>query len=371
MHIQSLDGLRGIAILLVVFYHYLPRSAGNPVSAIAGLGWSGVDLFFVLSGFLITGILFDTRTALSRFSTFYARRALRLLPLYCLAVVVVLVGTHFLRGFRSWLDVPLFFYGANIVIAMPGANAVFPPYFDIRHFWSLALEEQFYSIWPLIVFLVPRRETLIKICLGGIALALLLRITLAAFGVSTWVLNTQLPTRMDSLLVGALIALGVRGPHPEKWLDRVVLWRIALATALGIGAVIAVAKTLFWMSVPMSTLGYTLLASFYASLLALALIPGTVASRIGSNAILRFFGKYSYGLYVWHYLFIPVFSQWPGWFRSHIHPRVAADALCMIALLAVFTGMAFSSYWLFEFHFLKLKSRFKAVSTSTSALPAA
>jgi peptidoglycan/LPS O-acetylase OafA/YrhL len=370
MHIQSLDGLRGIAILLVILYHYLPRSAGNPASILAGLGWSGVDLFFVLSGFLITGILFDTRAASARFSAFYARRALRLLPLYCLAIAVVLIGTHFLRGYRTWMDIPLFFYCANIVVVMPHANAIFPPYFDVRHFWSLALEEQFYSIWPFIVFFVPRRETLVRICFGGIAFALILRIILAATGVSMWVANTQLPTRMDSLLVGALIALGVRGPSPEKWLDRILLRRIIVATALAIGGVIAMARTLFWMSVPMSTLGYTLLAGFYASVLAIALIPGTVANRIGSNAALRFFGKYSYGLYVWHYLFIPVFSQWPGWFRGHIHPNLAADALCMMALLAIFTGMAFSSYWLFEFHFLRLKSRFKAVSTPTSAIPA-
>jgi peptidoglycan/LPS O-acetylase OafA/YrhL len=371
MHIRSLDGLRGVAILLVVFYHYLPRYNRNPISAIASLGWSGVDLFFVLSGFLITGILYDTRTASGRFSAFYARRALRLLPLYSLAIAVILVGTHFLRGYRTWSDIPLFLYCANITIVLPHPPGTFLPYFDCRHFWSLALEEQFYSIWPFVVFFVPRRGSLMKICLGGIAAALALRITLAILGVSMSVVNTQLPTRMDSLLIGALLALGVRGPNPERWLDRRTLLRIMLAAAVALAAVLGIAKTLFWTSIPMSTAGYTILAVIYASMLALALIPGSATNRIGSNAVLRFFGKYSYGLYVWHYLFIPVCSKWSAWFRAHIHFRLAADAVCTMTLLAVFTGMAVSSYWLFEVHFLRLKSKYTVNSKTLKSVPAA
>ena len=89
-HIDSLDGLRGLAILLVFFYHYLPRNLHNPLSWLASVGWTGVDLFFVLSGFLITGILYDTREAGNFFRAFYAQRALRLFPVYFVAVGIVL-----------------------------------------------------------------------------------------------------------------------------------------------------------------------------------------------------------------------------------------------------------------------------------------
>src|ERR1700689_3642421 len=111
-HIESLDGLRGIAILLVFFFHYLPRNLYNPLSWLASLGWSGVDLFFVLSGFLITGILYDTRGSSNFFKVFYARRALRLFPLYFLAVGLVLFASVILRAPMNWKAIPFYIYGA-------------------------------------------------------------------------------------------------------------------------------------------------------------------------------------------------------------------------------------------------------------------
>ena len=269
---------------------------------------------------------------------FYVRRALRLFPLYCLAIAIVIVGTHFLQGFRTWMDIPLFIYGANIVVVLPHSFTRFPPYFDCTHFWALALEEQFYSVWPLIVFLVARRRTLIYICSIGIVAALALRVGATVLGFSLWIPNTQLPMRMDSLLAGALFALALRGPNPAKWLNPARLKWILLTSALMLIAVVASARTLFWMSTPMCTVGFSVLAVMYTCILALALIPGTITHQIGGNRILRFFGRYSYGIYVWHYLTYQVCSGWYGAFQRSIHPGFLANIVYVAAMLALSLG---------------------------------
>ena len=374
--IESLDGLRGIAILLVFFCHYVPQDRHDLLSAAARLGWVGVDLFFVLSGFLITGILVDTRESVDRFKSFYARRILRLFPVYFAAVAIVIAGTHFLRGFRSWMNVPLFFYGSNIVALFPNADLTFPPYFNCGHFWSLALEEQFYTIWPFLVFFVPRRQTLIRVCLLGILATLAIRLAAACFGISLWVACLQLPARMDGLLMGALLALLVRDPNPQVWLNQNRLKWVFWAGCGALVPVLAIARNLL-LSVPASTnaagtketvavnLGITIFAVIFVTVVALSLIPGTIWNRIGSVRALRFFGKYSYGLYVWHYLFFLVTIGWVEWFRLVISPRFLADLLYCICMLGLFTAIAVLSYSQIEVRFLRLKSRF----TATPATP--
>jgi peptidoglycan/LPS O-acetylase OafA/YrhL len=366
-HFKSLDGWRGIAILLVFLFHYLPRDRYNPLSIVASCGWSGVDLFFVLSGFLITGILYDTRESHNFFGAFYARRALRLLPVYCLAISIVIIGTDFLKGFRTWLDFPLFLYGANIVLALPGTVGHFPPNFSCSHFWTLACEEQFYSVWPLLIFLFPSRRTLVKICIGGIALALALRLGTVLIAGAPWVAYMELPTRMDSFLMGGLLALGLRGPRVQLWSDARLVRRVLLASFVGSVLVCVLARSFFSLSIPMSTVGYTLVGIAYSCVLALALIPGTLTQRIGSNRVLRVFGRYSYGLYLFHYLFEPVCTRYEPAFVHSIHPTVLAEMVYALLLLAVFTGMAALSYELFEKRFLRLKRRFVPDSQEVEA----
>ena len=127
-HIDSLDGLRGLAILLVFLYHYLPRNLHNPLSWLASVGWTGVDLFFVLSGFLITGILYDTRKSANFFRVFYARRALRLFPLYFFAVGIVLFVAALNHAPMSWKAIPFYIYGANVMLALRTGSPDFSPY---------------------------------------------------------------------------------------------------------------------------------------------------------------------------------------------------------------------------------------------------
>ena len=357
-HIKSLDGWRGIAILLVVIFHYLPQDRYNPLSIVASCGWSGVDLFFVLSGFLITGILYDTRRSDNFFRAFYARRALRLFPVYCLTISIVILGTGFLMGARTWLDFPFFIYGSNVVMALGGTIGHFPPNFNCTHFWSLACEEQFYSIWPLVIFLFPRQSTLVKICMGGIALGLVLRVATVVTTGSLWAAYMELPMRMDSFLMGGLLTLGLRGPRAQLWSNAKLVRGVLLASFVGSVLVCVAARSFFFLSIPMSTIGYTLIGSAYTCVLALALIPGTLTGRIGNNSVLRMFGRYSYGLYLFHYLFEPVCGRLLGTFLNFIHPTALAGMVYVFVLLAVFTGMAALSYELFEKRFLLLKSRF-------------
>jgi peptidoglycan/LPS O-acetylase OafA/YrhL len=358
-HIDSLDGFRGIAILLVFFFHYLPRNLHSPFSWMASLGWTGVDLFFVLSGFLITGILYDTRQSTNFFKAFYARRALRLFPLYFLAVGIVLFTAALLHTPMGWKAIPFYIYGANVMLAIKGGVPDFTPYFNCVHFWSLALEEQFYSLWPLVVFLVPSRKILMQICAGGILGALIFRVVLSHLGVSTWVLYTELPARMDSLLAGGMLALAVRGPRPAVWLSRIRLYYVMAGCGLILLILFFRARTLFFSSTAMTSWGYTMIAGVYVCVLALALVPGTMANRVGRLSVLRFFGRYSYGLYVWHDLPSPVCITWQSWFTRHIHPLVVGQLVYAVAMLALFTAVAVASYHLLELRFLKLKSRFR------------
>jgi peptidoglycan/LPS O-acetylase OafA/YrhL len=358
-HIDSLDGFRGIAILLVFFFHYLPRNPSNPLSWMASLGWTGVDLFFVLSGFLITGILYDTRQSTNFFKAFYARRALRLFPVYFLAVGIVLSAATLLRTPMSWKAIPFYIYGANLMLPLKGGTPDFTPYFNCVHFWSLSVEEQFYSLWPLVVFLVPSRRTLMQICAGGIVGALIFRVVLTHLGVSTWILYTELPARMDSLLAGGMLALAVRGPRPAAWLSRTRLYWVMAGCGLILVILLFRARTLFFTSTAMTSWGYTMIAGVYVCLLALALVPGTMANQVGRLSVLRFFGRYSYGLYVWHDLPSPVCVSWQPWFTRHIHPLVVGQLVYAVAMLVLFTAVAVASYHLLELRFLKLKSRFR------------
>jgi peptidoglycan/LPS O-acetylase OafA/YrhL len=360
-HIDSLDGLRGVAILLVFFFHYLPRNPHSPLSWLASLGWSGVDLFFVLSGFLITGILYDTRGSCNFFKAFYARRALRLFPLYFFAVGLVLSISLSSQVHLTWKAIPFYIYGANVMLLVKDGVPNYTRFLQCIHFWSLALEEQFYSLWPLVIFFVRSRRKLMLICAGGILGALLFRVALTCLRAPTWALYTELPSRMDALLAGSMLALLLRG-NPAS-ISRSKIHLLLGGCCLTLVILFIRARTLFLASSEMTTLGYSMFAGAYACVLALALARGTLANRIGKIPALRFFGRYSYGLYVWHDLPSPICIAWWPWFARNIHPLILAQSAYALTMLALFTAVAVASYHLLEIRFLKLKSHFQYTST--------
>lgn len=359
-HMPSLDGLRGVAIILVVVYHFLASvhaefTINQTVARWSELGWSGVDLFFVLSGFLITGILYDAKNTPRFFRNFYARRALRIFPLYYTALAIVIAMTPLLAHMKllgtanpGWISI----YATNFVISAKGVGS-----FGIMdHFWSLAVEEHFYFVWPAIVFFLSRgRLMVVAACACVIAPCL----RYAAWNggpelpVGAYMLT---PMRMDSLAAGAFIALLVRGPKGMGGLVKPAM--IVAGTALTLFlAMVLMRHTKSSMDPWIGIFGLSFLWMFYGATLILAL-NWTPLKALMSLPVLRWFGKYSYGMYVWHpIIFMMVFHNDVA--RAIRH---GSGPLQMLATGAFALGLMFAitlaSWHLWEKQFLKLKGRF-------------
>jgi peptidoglycan/LPS O-acetylase OafA/YrhL len=366
-HLPALDGLRGIAILLVMVFHFTEsylHSLGGVLYKASNVGWCGVDLFFVLSGFLITGILYDAKNDGHYFRKFYMRRVLRIFPLYygyLFAIFVLWPLAHQYSGFVHKdisEEIRLWSYLTNYDYAFFSHPLITK--FHLAHFWSLAIEEQFYLIWPFVIFFCPLK-TAVRVCLAGILVALLTRLFLVAGHVNPIVIFNLTPCRMDSLSVGALCALLIRAD-----LNLSKLLRGALLIALFSGAGLLLLLSRRGESDPdsplMQSIGYSLFAFFFAgiTLLSLRSSKDSILAWLLSCPLLALFGFYSYAIYVFHYPLVQTFDQWfpVETFSSHLHSRtlgIAAHVLCSV-LVSLF--IAVLSWNLYEKHFLKLKKYF-------------
>ena len=240
-HMLALDGVRGMAVLMVLVFHFV--SCAPPTNGVekiivrmTNFGSFGVELFFILSGFLITGILYDSCHKPHYFRNFYARRALRIFPLYygvLFLVFFVAPMIPLLRGptldylvdRQAWA----WLYGVNIYIAKQGDWS----FSYIDHFWSLAVEEHFYLVWPLVVFLVARRpRTLMTSSLAIALCAVLARLTGFLAGLSWWTTYVLTPFRLDGLALGAFLGVAVRQPWGPERLVRVLPYVLAAAGVL-------------------------------------------------------------------------------------------------------------------------------------------
>jgi peptidoglycan/LPS O-acetylase OafA/YrhL len=347
-HVPELDGVRGIAILLVLAFHT------SGLERWAAFGWCGVDLFFVLSGFLLTGVLLDGAAARRRARTFYVRRALRILPLYYVAigaalVVVPLIAPSLagearrLAAHQGWL----WTYTANWPIGMQGTDPVAPLPFVV-HFWSLAIEEQFYLAWPLVIWYASRRQAVI-IAWIAIVGALVCRAALLAIGAPGSMRYFLTPCRLDGLGVGSLIALWLRQPGNDATCARHVRDRmraIAIAAGLVLLVIVIHDRGLPMQSDLVSTIGYAALAWVFGWLVTVAAVRPMPVLR---TPALVTAGRYSYGLYVVHPLVSTVAeARWPA-----LEHRVLGGVVMWVgsAILAV------ASYHGFEQRFLALKDR--------------
>jgi peptidoglycan/LPS O-acetylase OafA/YrhL len=368
-HILALDGLRGVAILLVVATHFVSNlriTADGwawPLVAFAHAGWAGVDLFFVLSGFLITGILVDARGSGSYFKAFYARRALRILPAYygfLFAIFVLLpllnlgAGDNYMlaRQHQGWYWLHL----TNVMMAigtLPGHG----PYPNTL-FWSLAVEEQFYFIWPAIVALCSK-NTLRKVCVVGVVGCILLRIIGGLTGVSGLALSVIPITRGDTLFIGGMLAIEYRRGGLDRY---VAIARVAAVAAV----VVLVVLTAHYGQLDYMDRGTAMFGSIAIMLLsASALVVGTSsgAKRLGKllrSGFLRFFGRYSYAIYIVHTAVLAGLNHYRPF---ALLPAVGGFALPTQAVWAfvyvgVSTGVAIISWHLVEKHFLRLKRLF-------------
>lgn len=355
--IVELDGIRGIAILFVLLKHgtinatdlsqAAHRNLSFPMHALRWLfdtGWLGVDLFFILSGYLITGILLDSTERPHYYRNFIVRRALRILPLYY----------GFLLACFLWArGVPhphlLWFatYVGNVRVFIDNA---WPPIAVLAPLWSLQVEEQFYLTFPWVVKETSRR-TLTRILIGSIAGALVFRIALQAYlpnnGYGTYVL---MPARMDSLALGGLIAIGSRQSAAilqSRWLG----W---------VAAICALAFLIVWKTPNVflqQTIGFSLIDIALACVLIL-LITGRwpLLTRICRSRALAGLGVVSYGLYL---LQLPAFEL-VNRFAAGLIRWPAGDLLEMLIAFAVGTGFACLSWKFFESPILKLKDYFAA-----------
>jgi peptidoglycan/LPS O-acetylase OafA/YrhL len=371
----ALDGLRALAVIMVLFQHY---GAGH--AFIFGWGWTGVDIFFVLSGFLITGILYDSQAKKHRYRDFYIRRTLRIFPLYYFVWLVVLLLAplaHWQWDFR-WALWPAYLgnYARFFFLHQTGDPYRFdkltfgvpvsswfgyPFHLYIGHFWSLCVEEQFYLIWPFVVYRVRKRETLIKICIAVIILSPIVRAALSV-ALSPQLLRMELfyrslPTRFDALLIGGLVALLLRGPE-EAVLRRLRRPLLAVSSALFVALYLVSTKVLAlsfegsssnWIGV----FGFTLIDMFAAALILECIHPGSLLETLLSWKPLRALGIISYGFYVYHDLLHDFYSDW-----AH---RLSAQYAYPLTLVIAFTAtlvIATLSYRLLEKPLLRLKDRF-------------
>lgn len=307
-------------------------------------GWAGVDLFFVLSGFLITGILLDAKQSGVRprqyFISFYARRTLRIFPLYYAVLIGISIFALFAAdpGFRAgWTARSgwLWAYASNILTAQQGWSFRFGDLL-LNHFWSLAVEEQFYLVWPLVVFFCGRRS-LRAGCLAMLALAPLLRGYLVAIENNGFAF-VLMPCRIDAFAVGALAAMAFRSSTD----CRKAGVRLTIAAALLLPASFA-------SDLLLATAGRSILAVGAAGLILLA--TQSRAAALLNLSPLRFFGKYSYGLYVWHFL---LFHTLDRLFPLESLGVIGRFAGC-VALSCI---IAWCSWHLLEKHFMKLKRLF-------------
>jgi peptidoglycan/LPS O-acetylase OafA/YrhL len=334
----------------------------------------GVDLFFVLSGFLITGLLLDSKGKANYFRSFYARRTLRIFPLYYAVLAGVFLVLPLVVPLPPALEqarehqVWLWTYTANFYIAAKATWALT----YVSHFWSLAVEEHFYLVWPLVVFSV-RRETLEKICLGVMAIGLVERVSLTFAGVNELSISVLTPCRVDTLCTGALLAVLVRR---EAGALPLVRQSGKAAVVLGSAALVLGAfnmATHRWLEV-LHPVRVTLHALFFGALtlLSLRLPEGSLIARLFRSRVLRTFGKYSYGLYVYHgliaYHMIELRAEDYLGARLGGHPAgIAAQTVLGVALSMI---VSVASYELFERRFLDLKKYFEARPPEPAAAPA-
>jgi peptidoglycan/LPS O-acetylase OafA/YrhL len=365
-HTPALDGVRGIAIILVLFHHFTLFDPATPIGAwlrfVALLGWSGVDVFFVLSGFLITGILIDARGSNRYFTSFYMRRVLRIFPLYYLVVFLSFVV---LGQFPWWHDLlvgpgrvpqwPYWTYLVNFAIAERG---------DFQHgvldvAWSLAIEEQFYLLWPAIVWILSPRW-IGPLC-GVIVLAVPALRWLALDGNAEPVDVYVLPhLRADALALGGLLAWLSRSGGLERLATVGPLIVFGAAGAAIWSAVVAGSP--WWWEPLTQRAGYSLFALSGAGLVIVAVTGrGSIWPRALSAGWLRAFGKYSYAMYLLH---LPVsrvvqeFVLGPDEF-----PRAfGAVWPAQLGFYALATAPTFALAWIswrvFEAPILRLKAKF-------------
>jgi peptidoglycan/LPS O-acetylase OafA/YrhL len=370
-HIPVLDGIRGLAIIMVLIAHfttilenYLKESfplAGPVFTKLALSGLMGVDLFFVLSGFLITGILLDTKSTNGFFRNFYARRFLRIFPLYygvlfilfCILPKIITFDTaaNEMADHQWWL----WAYLTNFPGHPAWDNSAI---FRLGHFWSLAVEEHFYFVWPFVVYFVPNR-LLKKICIVCVPCSMLAGVLsrMADWEIARFV-GWSTVSFSGGLMLGAYCALAAR---EGNGLESLVPYAKKMITVFGV---------LFFVIAMLPRYMHLDLAIHYVSwFFFFSIIVLTVSSsrdergllaKFFNLRIMRLFGKVSYGLYVYHFLVLPFLEKYfqPNAWGHFVGTPVVVVVVFFVTTIGSTFLISWISWQLYEKQFLKLKKFF-------------
>lgn len=366
-NLPSLDGLRGVALLLVLMHNMtlldFPASRLERVlEYFLNVGWTGVQLFFVLSGFLITRGLIEIQASSNYFTSFYGRRVLRIFPLYFGTLAFIFVVLPAFNALPSIFaaDIPhqvwLWTFLSNWTEPLGLGGSSLP------HFWSLAVEEQFYLVWPLLIHRLNNRQVL-KLCSAVAIASFLSRIWMVHFGVNPEVIYASSLSRMDALALGAGVAALLSQPESAQWLreyrTRVLLWTLGLGVA-GWLAAFGYQR----ISPAGQTVGYSFLALTFAGIILCAAIGDADRPAFGLRWLrtswLRSVGKYSFAMYVFHKPIHDVLHDSEVAFLNRVPGDEAVHSLIHVTLMVLLVyALAWLSYHLVEKRFLAQKWRFR------------
>lgn len=345
--------MRGLAILLVVLYHNFP------FIDYFFFGWLGVDLFFVLSGFLITDILLTTQQEDHFLRNFYIRRALRIFPLFYLTLIILFFVLPLFPGISQkvnyYIDnqVWLWTYLQNwLFIFKPSSETNLA-----HHLWSLAVEEQFYLFWPPIILMLKKPKRLLLFIMIFFIIVLAFRCLIWLYKIENFAyFNLYTFTRIDGICIGCTIAL-LQKTKP-LFLNRYLPF-IVFAFA-GLNFLFYFFDAYLHLSFPyLGLIGYTTLAMLFGLLVHEGVKGNPIVDYIFKGRFLRFLGKISYGLYIFHWpiyslLFPKIINTFSNQLQSNLWANLAASFICIIIAVAV----SVISFYTFERFFLKLKHKF-------------
>ncbi len=366
-HLPVLDGVRGVAVLVVII-HNSAWIAGESeqailklIGAVTAAGWVGVQLFFALSGFLIGGILLDSKGKPRYFRSFYLRRTLRIFPLYYAVIACAFLVGPLIAWSPAWVESvrtnqwSFWVYLSNWV--QPFKRSIF----GMTHLWSLAVEEQFYLMWPLVVWVMSRRG-LVAVCLALMVGTPFIRLGIRMAGLPEAAGYLFTIARWDALAAGALVAALMRDVGGRAMMER---WTVPMAAAAGAALLALTVQQRGFHSdeLPVQVIGQSLFAVLSACLIVVAVAE---RSRLvtGVQALLalrplRTFGKYSYAMYIFHFpIHHAIDHRFEGWVTVDDTPMRAVRLAAYLCLVIGLSFLAAQVSWrLIERPFLDLKDR--------------
>lgn len=372
-HYPALDGLRGIAVLMVIWFHSLCSVASQcfvinqsvpelefwyHIYYVASMfGHTGVDLFFVISGFLITGILIDTRNDKNCLKNFYIRRSLRIFPAYYAGLLILIIFMIANNNMEQVLSLRMLLHVFYLQNWWPSFTA--GEFRLLSHTWSLAIEEQFYLFWPAIFlsFYNGKLRSVLILCISLIAASWFLRLYLSDIEKYKWAYTSTF-SRVDALILGALLSVACKS-HLKRMKEHAHFFKYAviILSILILVFFIFNANTTAIAHREMTKIGLSLFALFYTALIAYIFLCSdkAIINRVLSCSFLRSNGQVSYGLYIVH---VPVIEALAFLIFAAQIPMIWGQIIIFIVGYLVSLNIASLSYTFFEKPILKLKDKY-------------